>query len=498
MADSRKVKSTQVMEAFKPTAHPPPSSGKRVDEDRRGLAAFDRGAPPAPTPSHKGSLRWSGGGADSLPPPKADKASPPRREDDDLLRERTTAHVRDDEDDDMVPVSATSWGDVMAPTPVPRGRQRRPEPEPESEVEEEVEAPARTRRSPVLKWVLGGLLTLGVGAGAALGVAALKGGDEGAAKAPTPPAPAPKAAVVPVEEPEVEDEPEEAKADATTEKAEPDAASATAEVAPKTPPAPAITRAAWADEALAMNPWVEVPAAPSGRRMGLRDEELGGPLLAMRTGFRPSAKVTAPDKPYRLQRHEVSWAEIALATTLPELQAAKRPAWLPKAAAKAASLPATGVAWAQARAFCQSLGGDLPSEAEWEWAARGASDHHFPWGREAIDNRDAHIVASGRVPVVDVASSPQDKTPEPVVLHDLLGNAQEWTRDDFRAADPGAGTEAREKTHKAVRGWPLLAPGESAPAEGTTYRAAGCADPSCLESEAAMLARVGFRCALPR
>ncbi len=195
-----------------------------------------------------------------------------------------------------------------------------------------------------------------------------------------------------------------------------------------------------------------------------------------------------------MQAHEVTWGELALATTLPEAAAIVMPKWVPSDAKRRADLPVTGVQWALASSFCRALGGDLPSEAEWEWAARGAEDRRFPWGQDAFTTSEVHVVAAGAVPVVKVTTSKVDRTPGATPIWDLLGNAQEWTRDPFRPATPGAGADPISATHKAIRGWPLGDAGASSPAEGSTYRAAGCAVASCLGAEGKVLERVGFRC----
>ena len=109
------------------------------------------------------------------------------------------------------------------------------------------------------------------------------------------------------------------------------------------------------------------------------------------------------------------------------------------------SLPVTHVRWEDARAFCSWRGGRLPTEAEWELAAKGHHNRMFPWGDlynphlanhgswadDPSDGRDGFL---GLAPV---ASFPDGQTPSG--LHDMAGNAAEWVSDFYDRDDDGYG-----------------------------------------------------------
>lgn len=92
-------------------------------------------------------------------------------------------------------------------------------------------------------------------------------------------------------------------------------------------------------------------------------------------------------------------------------------------------LPATGVSWRQAEAFARWMGFRLPSEAEWQKAARGADRRIWPWGDDYPDDTVAHY-AMGR----GCKADPVDRYPRGASLvgaYNMGGNVAEWTANWF-------------------------------------------------------------------
>jgi len=84
--------------------------------------------------------------------------------------------------------------------------------------------------------------------------------------------------------------------------------------------------------------------------------------------------------------------------------------------------PINCVSFDQAKAYCSFVEKRLPSETEWELAARGPGLRRFPWGSEAPDDRRLCWKQQG---TCEVGSHPNGNTPEG--LEDLAGNVWEWT-----------------------------------------------------------------------
>ncbi len=123
--------------------------------------------------------------------------------------------------------------------------------------------------------------------------------------------------------------------------------------------------------------------------------------------------------------------------------------------------PVNCVDWNQARAYCRSLGGDLPTEAQWEYGARGTDGRIHPWGNAAPTTQLCWSGAGMRSSTCPVQSFPAGNSP--FGLSDMAGNLFEWTADWYSIYGAATATDPVGPTSGAARvdrggGWDATSP----------------------------------------
>ncbi len=169
--------------------------------------------------------------------------------------------------------------------------------------------------------------------------------------------------------------------------------------------------------------------------MGSTEDDINQ-LLLLRPTLKPA--MFADERPrhpveldgFWIYRYEVTVAQYRAYCAATKREMPKQPAW------STDTHPVVNVSWNDAVAYATWAGASLPTEAQWEYAARGSDDRRFPWGNawdeERCNNYSDHNPLGGGyhgARATPGGSYPQSASPFGV--HDMAGNVWEWCLDYY-------------------------------------------------------------------
>ena len=194
-----------------------------------------------------------------------------------------------------------------------------------------------------------------------------------------------------------------------------------------------------AKEVLATIEWVAIPegtflmgSTPEVAKAAYEDAKLRSSMLEQHT-----FDAELPQHQVHLSTYEISRYEITNAQYRAFTAATDRPTprghngedtWADETF-NADTQPVVGVTWFDAQAFAEWIGGSLPTEAQWERAARGTEGRIYPWGDTPPKARQHANFARRYNRPVPVGRFPKGESPNGIA--DLAGNVWEWCLDEY-------------------------------------------------------------------
>lgn len=172
-------------------------------------------------------------------------------------------------------------------------------------------------------------------------------------------------------------------------------------------------------------------AAPAAGNAGIRWVTIPGGSFMMGSGENSDEKPrhSVAVKPFRMAKSVVTGGQYKKCVAAGACEN-------PGCAYLGDDYPVVCVTWDQARKFSEWAGGRLPTEAEWEYAARSAGkDWKYPWGNEDATCEKAVISGCGKN-MAPVCSKPAGNTKQG--LCDMSGNVWQWTQDWYHSLYTGA------------------------------------------------------------